>query len=259
MSTVAHPTSESHPMNHNHHDHTGAKIGMWLFLFTELLMFGILFLVYADYRIQYAGDFHFSASQLDSILGGANTLILLTSSLTMALAIAALERNRRTICVRLLSVTLALGFFFLINKYFEWSAKISHDIFPGSETLSQFTEGERQFFNLYYAMTGMHGIHVLAGMVAIGIMLYFIARKPRKSFNFLSEHSRKVSITDSSDLPVAEIIADPELVEVQVTMVYQEHEGEITGQLIRLENTGLFWHLVDLIWIFLFPLFYLIS
>jgi cytochrome c oxidase subunit 3 len=258
MSTAA-QLDTGHQLEHHHQDHTGAKIGMWLFLFTELLMFGSLFLVYSDYRMQFPEDFHYSASTLDPLVGTINTLILLTSSLTMALAIAALDRYKVKVSARLLGVTILLGGVFLVNKYFEWSAKFAHDLYPGSETLSMMAEGERQFFNLYYAMTGLHGIHVLAGMVVIAFMLYFVARKPRQRHLLLDPKPARVALQDESGRDLAVLPAEGHLHEVQLTLVYEKNE-ELSGQqLIRLENTGLFWHLVDLIWIFLFPLFYLIT
>jgi len=257
MSTAAHADS-GHHLEH-HQDHTGAKIGMWLFLFTELLMFGSLFLVYSDYRMQFPADFHFSATSLDPLVGTINTLVLLTSSLTMALAIAALDRNRQRIAVRLLGVTIFLGGVFLVNKYFEWSAKFAHDLYPGSETLSMMAEGERQFFNLYYAMTGLHGLHVLVGMIIIAVMLWLVARKPRQKHMLLDVQPARVTLQDANDRELLVLPADDHVHEVHVTLVYDQHEELSRRHLIHLENTGLFWHLVDLIWIFLFPLFYLIT
>lgn len=204
---------------HDHHDAVGARIGMWLFLFTELILFGGLFLLYAAYRSKFPDDFRFGASTLDVLLGTVNTIALLTSSLTMVLSVAALQRGDRRLASVMLALTLFLGALFLANKYFEWSAKIHHGLYPGSTELVQRAPGENLFYGLYYAMTGLHGLHVLIGMGILGAMLYLVARRPRRSVGF----------------PDAE------------------------GLLIKLENAGLYWHLVDVIWIFLFPLFYLIS
>jgi cytochrome c oxidase subunit 3 len=187
-------------------------MGMWLFLFTELLLFGGMFLLYSVYRFQYADEFHIAAKELNTILGAFNTAVLLTSSMTMALSIVAIQRNQKTLSLFLQIITIVLALFFLVNKYFEWTAKIHHGIYPGSEELLSKSSGEILFFGLYYVMTGLHGIHVIVGMFLIAVM----ARMTRR--------------------------------------------GTIThDNYVRLENAGLYWHLVDIIWIFLFPLFYLIT
>jgi cytochrome c oxidase subunit 3 len=195
-----------------HVDYTGAKIGMWLFLFTEVLLFGGMFLLYAVYRANNPADFHRAAQELDTLLGAANTVILLTSSLTMALSIAAIQRGKKGLSMGMLTATILLGLAFLVNKYFEWGAKFSHGIYPNSPTLQELSPGKALFYNLYYIMTGLHGLHVLAGVVVLAAMLFFLAREAI-------------------------------------------HQGDF----VRLENSGLYWHLVDIIWIFLFPLFYLIT
>jgi cytochrome c oxidase subunit 3 len=195
-----------------HRDDVASRMGMWLFLFTELLLFGGMFLLYSVYRFQYADQFHIAAKELNTILGAFNTAILLTSSLTMALSIVAIQRDQKTLSLFLQIITIILALFFLVNKYFEWTAKIHHGIYPGSEELLSKSSGEILFFGLYYVMTGLHGIHVIVGMFLIAVM----ARMTRR--------------------------------------------GTITcDNYVRLENAGLYWHLVDIIWIFLFPLFYLIT
>jgi cytochrome c oxidase subunit 3 len=204
-------TEHTHSVS-THKDYTGSKLGMWLFLFTEVLLFGGLFLVYSVYRSTHSAAFHEAAAELDVVIGTANTVILLTSSLCMALSISALQRGKRSSSLALQSATVLLGLVFLVNKYFEWSAKIHHGIYPGSEELLGREHGQVLFYGLYYAMTGLHGIHVVAGLVLLGIMLALTA----------------------ADRITAEDFG-------------------------RLENAGLYWHLVDLIWIYLFPLFYLIT
>ena len=201
MSELAHNT---------HRDYTGAKLGMWLFLFTEILLFGGLFLVYSVYRSMYAADFHEAAKGLSTVLGTVNTVILLTSSLTMALAITALRRGNTRQSVLLQAATIVLGLVFLVNKYFEWSGHIHEGIYPNATALLARGNGQVLFYGLYYVMTGLHGLHVVAGLVLIGIMLALTVRR-------------------------------------QIT-------GSDQG---KLENAGLYWHLVDVIWIFLLPLFYL--
>ena len=195
-----------------HRDDVGAKMGMWLFLFTEVLLFGGMFLVYAVYRYQYPSQFHIAAMELNTAMGTFNTIILLTSSLTVALSIAALHNGKKILSLILLSATLLFALIFMVVKYFEWTTKISHGIYPGSPELLAKPNGQILFFGLYYVMTGLHGLHVLIGMVVIAFMIVFIAKDKVTADNY-----------------------------------------------IKLENSGLYWHLVDLIWIFLFPLFYLIQ
>jgi cytochrome c oxidase subunit III len=195
-----------------HRDYTGSKLGMWFFLFTEILLFGGLFLVYAVYRYVNAAEFHAAAAGLSTVLGTANTVILLTSSLTMALAISAVQRGNTRASIGLQAATMLLGLLFLVNKYFEWSGHIHEGIYPNAPELLARSHGQILFYGLYYVMTGLHGLHVIAGLALIGVMLVSTLR------------------------------------------------GRINGNdYVRLENAGLYWHLVDLIWIYLFPLFYLIT
>ena len=193
-----------------HRDETGAKMGMWLFLLTELVLFGGLFLAYSAYRSRSPDAFHRASSELDLGLGVANTVVLLTSSLTMALSVSAVRRGKKRHSVSFLACTIGLGCIFLLDKYMEWRAKIHHGIFPGSRALMQREPGERLFFGLYYTMTGLHGLHVLVGVCVLSVMLWLVA----------SDRIRRDGV-------------------------------------IKLENSGLYWHLVDIIWIFLLPLFYL--
>lgn len=195
-----------------HRDDTGSKIGMWLFLATELLLFGGLFLLYSVYRYRYAADFHQAATELDTTLGAVNTLILLTSSFTMVMSIYYLQGSRKGPSMISLGLTICFGMVFLVNKYFEWSAKIHHDLYPGSAALLTRSSGEKIFYGLYYAMTGLHGLHVIVGALVLSWVMILIVRN-------------KVS----------------------------------SSRLIVLDNAGLYWHLVDIIWIYLFPLFYLIT
>ena len=198
--------------NHVHRDDLGARMGMWLFLFTELLLFGGMFLAYTVYRIKYPELFKLAGMEMNTFIGTINTIILLTSSLTMVLAIAAMQKKNKFLSIVFLSSTLVFGLMFLINKYFEWSHEIHNGIYPGSDTLLEKKNGEILFFGLYYTMTGLHGLHVIIGMVIICFMLVFIIKDKITFDNY-----------------------------------------------VKLENTGLYWHLVDVIWIFLFPLFYLIQ
>lgn len=194
-----------------HKDYIGAKLGMWLFLFTELLLFGGLFLMYAVYLARYPHEFATAGRQLDLILGTINTLVLLTSSLLAAMAVTAIQRDERLRSIRLLSGTILCAASFMAIKYVEWSAKFSHGIYLGSERLKAGAPGESVFFSLYYMTTGIHGLHVLIGMALLGWVASRVA-------------SGKVNNADY----------------------------------VLLENSALYWHLVDLIWIFIFPFYYLI-
>jgi cytochrome c oxidase subunit 3 len=204
-------TNQEHAL-HVHRDDVGARMGMWLFLFTELLLFGGLFFLYSVYRFMNQDQFHIAAKELNTLVGTFNTIILLTSSLTMALAIGAIQRNNKSLSVFFQAITILLAFGFLVNKYFEWSVKFHHGMFPGSEILTSKPKGEILFFGLYYVMTGLHGLHVVIGIFLIG----FMTRLTMK--NVINQNS-----------------------------------------FVKLEAAGLYWHLVDIIWIFLFPLFYLIT
>jgi len=205
-------STQEHAAAHTHRDDYGARMGMWLFLFTELILFGGMFLVYSVYRFTNQAEFHLAATELNTIIGTFNTAILLTSSLTMALSITAIQNDNRNLSIFFQFLTILLALFFMVNKYFEWTAKINHGLFPGSDELLSKSSGEILFFGLYYVMTGLHGLHVVIGIVLIAVMARFTSK------------------------------------------------GIIThDNYVKLENTGLYWHLVDIIWIFLFPLFYLIT
>jgi len=193
-------------------DDTGAKLGMWLFVLSELLLFGGMFILYSAYRYKNPVDFHHASRELEVLLGTFNTVILLTSSLSMAASISALQGGQRKLSMVLLMATMALGLLFLVNKGFEWGTKIEHGIYPNSSALLARARGEVLFFGLYYVMTGLHGLHVLVGVCIICGMLMLIAKDKINQVRF-----------------------------------------------IPLENAGLYWHLVDIIWIFLYPLFYLIA
>jgi cytochrome c oxidase subunit 3 len=195
-----------------HRDDLGSKLGMWLFLFTEFLLFGGLFLVYSVYRYRNPDAFHLAASELDVTIGAINTVILLISSMAIAMSISAIQKKDKRFTLILLTITLLLGAVFLVNKYFEWSAKFHHGMYPGASHLLDTSNGEVLFFGLYFLMTGLHALHIIIGMAFIGFILFFVIRNEQSHDNFA-----------------------------------------------LLENSGLYWHLVDLIWIYLFPLFYLIT
>jgi cytochrome c oxidase subunit III len=192
-------------------DAKSSKMGMWLFLFTELLLFGGLFLVYMVYRYLNQDAFLLASFNLNVWLGTINTLILLTSSMTIAMAITALQKGNVKLAITLSALTIIAALGFLTIKYFEWSAKFEHGLFPGMDHYNNLPSGERLYFYLYFFMTGLHALHVIVGGVFIGIVIRLMKKG-------------------------------------------RVHKGRIS----LLENSGLYWHLVDLIWIYLYPLFYLI-
>jgi cytochrome c oxidase subunit 3 len=195
---------------HVHRDDFGARLGMWLFLVTEMLLFGGLFIAYSYMRARYPAEFHHGGAELNSTLGIINTLVLLTSSLTVVLSIVAIQRGEKARSMALLAATVALGLVFLVIKSFEWSAKFHHGLYPSAPHLATLPPGEQVFFGLYFTMTGLHGLHVIAGMSVLGYMLWMMKKDKIRPDRY-----------------------------------------------VHLENGGLYWHLVDVIWIFLLPLFYL--
>ena len=235
--------SHDHSPHLQHHFDTPAqqfdagKLGIWLFLATEILLFGGLFCAYAIYRANHPEIFLYAHQFLDKVLGGTNTVILLCSSLTMAWAVRASQLGQRKLLITLLSLTLLGGFGFMGIKYVEYKAKWEHGLLPGTHFAPHeagehaATDGSPQpaapaapaehgkrpsnaqiFFGIYFLMTGLHGLHVLAGM---GAITWILVRSVKGEFG--------------------------------------------PAYFTPVDFVGLYWHLVDLIWIFLFPLLYLIS
>lgn len=193
-------------------DPEAARLGMWLFLFTEILLFGGLFLLYAAYLRRFPEDFYLAGRELSIFFGTLNTVIMLVSSWAVAMSLSALHRGRELMSQNFILLTVGLGSIFLLIKIFEWYGKITLGIYPDSPVLSFRADGEILFFGLYYLMTGLHGIHVIIGSILLLVAFWWLK----------------------------------------------------TGKIHRndyalLENAGLYWHLVDLIWVFIFPLFYLIA
>lgn len=203
--------TELHTESEQFNQETG-KFGMWIFLLTELFLFGGLFLVYAVFRSQYSHDFHTAAQELNTFIGTLNTVFLLTSSMTVAMSLTAIQKNNPKLAFSLVLVTIMFAALFMMNKYFEWTHKFEYHIFPGSPVLKNLPKGELLFFGLYYMMTGLHALHVFVGMILLSI----------------------------------------NLVKIRKGLVNE-------GHFLLLENSALYWHLVDLIWIFLFPLLYLVT
>jgi cytochrome c oxidase subunit 3 len=204
--------NETSPAILGHKDYTGAKLGMWLFLLSEIILFGALFILYSTYRYRYAPDFHQASQEMEVFLGTLNTFLLQTSALTVTLSILAIRWGNRRLSEYLLICTMALGLIFLGIKAGEWLSHIEHGFYPKSPALLVRPKGEVLFFSLYYTMTGLHGLHVLIGVCVLGVMWIFLRREKLNRSYF-----------------------------------------------VPLENSGLYWHLVDIIWIFLYPLFYLIT
>jgi cytochrome c oxidase subunit III len=191
-----------------------AKLGMWLFLLTEVLLFGGLFAAYAIYRSTHIDMFYNAHKFLDVRLGALNTFVLIFSSVTMALAIRSVQLGDRRKALVNLGITLVCAGIFLVVKYFEYSHKFHMGQLPGKFYTFNGIAGSNPhiFFSIYFMMTGLHGIHVLGGIGTIGWMMVRTAK------------------------------------------------GEFSADYYTpLELTGLYWHLVDIIWIFLFPLLYLIG
>lgn len=217
--------SANHPAHVQHHfvdsdqQFESSKLGMWVFLVNEILFFGGLFCAYIIFRAWYPELFTQAALELNKLWGGVNTVVLIGSSLTVAMAIRSAQRNEiKGLRINLL-ITIALACVFMVIKYFEYEHKLHLGIAPGSfwnptpEIAAVLDHPKANiFFSIYYMMTGIHGLHVLVG---IGLMIWLYIRAGKGHFG--SEYYTPVEIT------------------------------------------GLYWHLVDLIWIFLFPLLYLIE
>ena len=191
------------------------KLGFWFFLATEVLMFGGLFAAYAVFRTLHPDMFFNAHLNLDRIMGATNTVVLICSSLSMALAVRAAQTSEQSKQIAWLWVTLLLAGAFMVIKYFEYTAKFEHGLLPGEMYVPHGELAPAQgnlFFGLYFMMTGLHGVHVVAGMIAISWLLV------------------------------------------------KAYKGQFSSDWYTpVELVGLYWHVVDLVWIFLFPLFYLIG
>lgn len=216
-----HPKYLAHHFESMAQQNASGKLGMWLFLGQEVLFFSGLFLAYVLARIFYPETFLAAHELLDWKLGALNTVFLLTSSLTMALAVRGAQVNSKPQMFYNILATLILGGAFMVVKYFEYSHKFHDGLLPGHfyDAAKAMHNGHPAnipgapaiFFAIYFTMTGTHGLHVLIGML---LMIWLLVRINRGDFN--SENH------------------------------------------VYLENVGLYWHIVDLIWIFLFPLLYLV-
>jgi cytochrome c oxidase subunit 3 len=212
MSTDSHHGDHAHHFLSAEHEHESGKLGVWLFIATEILMFGGLFVAYVLFRNLYPQAFVEGSHLLSVGMGFFNTLVLITSSFTMALAVHYIQENNQKRVMQNLGLTIFFASIFLVVKYFEYSHKIHDGMLPNG---FYFYPGQDAhlpiFFGIYFVMTGLHGIHILVGM---GLMAWLMYRTKRGDFD-------------------------------------DKHYTAIEG-------VGLYWHIVDIIWIFLFPLYYLI-
>ncbi|MBA3543156.1 MAG: cytochrome c oxidase subunit 3 family protein [Chthoniobacterales bacterium] len=192
--------------------HAAAKLGMWIFLATELLFFGGLFLGYTVYRYLYPEIFAAASRHTEVVLGGANTAILLFSSTLMALAVRAAQLRQRKHFIWLLLATAVLGIVFMVIKGFEYHKDFVDHLVPGAGfQWHEANPGAAEiFFYLYFVMTGLHAIHVTVGIVVMLVLAVLASRRRFDNGNYM---------------PVA--------------------------------IAGLYWHFVDIVWVFLFPLLYL--
>jgi cytochrome c oxidase subunit 3 len=186
--------------------------GMWLFLTSEVMFFGVMFTAYLIYRRAFPQTFAEASTHLDQVLGSINTFLLLTSSFTVALAVNSIRRGMRKWMVAFLALTILLGLAFLGVKFLEYSHEIEQNLFPGGNFVypGAHPQNAQLFFSLYFLMTGWHALHMLVGisMVSLVALLGILGR-----------------FTAQDHAPV--------------------------------EIVGLFWHFVDIVWLFIFPLLYL--
>jgi cytochrome c oxidase subunit 3 len=224
-----HATSSGHAGGHDphaqnpnlqHHFYSmeqqleASTLGMWLFLVTEVMFFGGMFLAYLVYRVLYPEAWVLGSNHLNVVMGALNTAVLICSSLTMALAVRAAQTSSRKGQIVNLILTIVFGSIFLIVKYFEYAEKFEHHLVPGRHfdmTLPQAAQ-QQLFFSIYFMMTGIHAIHMVVG---IGLMLVILAMAWRGRFS--------------------------------------------ADYYTPVEMSGLYWHFVDIVWIFLFPLLYLLG
>jgi cytochrome c oxidase subunit 3 len=192
-----------------------STLGMWIFLITEIMFFGGMFLAYTVYRSAYPDVFAITSSSLNAPIGALNTAILLCSSYTMVLAVRAAQLGKRNAIILFLILTLILGLAFLGVKAYEWNEKFQEHHVPGPSFHMEGTpmQGQAQlFFSLYFAMTGLHALHMVVGVGLLSVMI-FMTYKGKFSAKYMTP----------------------------------------------IDISGLYWHFVDIIWIFLFPLLFKVT
>jgi cytochrome c oxidase subunit III len=211
-----------HPAQQHHFDtleqqHEASTLGMWLFLITEVMFFGGLFMAYTLYRIWYPEAWAEGSRELDIRLGGFNTVVLIASSLTMAFAVRTAQTGYRRANIGWLLATMVLGLTFLVVKFFEYKEKFELHHVPGYDfhitgPHANLAGPMEIFFSLYFTMTGLHALHMLIGFGILSVITWM---------------SYKNRFSPEWYTPV--------------------------------EMSGLYWHFVDIVWIFLFPLLYLVD
>ena len=189
-----------------------STLGMWVFLVTEVMFFGGLFMAYIVYRTMYPDAWVGGSHHLNVYLGGLNTAVLICSSLTMVLAVRAAQVGSRNGQIVNLILTILLGTVFLVVKYFEYASKFEHHLVPGPHFDPTLPTAQQLFFSLYFVMTGIHAAHMVVGIVLMAIILVMAWKG-----QFGPDYYNPVEIS------------------------------------------GLYWHFVDIVWIFLFPLLYLLG
>jgi cytochrome c oxidase subunit 3 len=210
--------AHAHHPRQQHHFYSMAQqyeasvLGMWVFLVTEVMFFGGMFMAYIVYRHAYPEAWVESSHELNVYLGAANTLVLICSSLTMVLAVRSAQVGSKIGQIVNLVLTIVFGTTFLVIKYFEYAAKFEHHLVPGPNFRTDLPFGSQIYFSLYFCLTGVHALHMVIG---IGLMLVMLVLAFRGRF----------------------------------TPDYYN----------QLEISGLYWHFVDIVWIFLFPLLYLVG
>lgn len=221
--TIEHEEGLRHQFADMEQQRNAASLGMWIFLGTEIMFFGGMFLAYLIYRYWYYNEFAAGSRSIDIYLGAINTGVLICSSLTVALGVRAAQLGKRKLLVTLLLLTLLFGLAFLAIKGIEWYDKFEEHHVPGNSFSAQdIIEKYPQlhidprptqiYFSLYFAMTGLHALHMIVGVLI---------------FSFVTYYAWKGRYTPEYHTPV--------------------------------EISGLYWHFVDIVWIYLFPLLYLID
>jgi cytochrome c oxidase subunit 3 len=210
--TLDHGGHDHHPSLGHQFEDMGQQTeiyvtGMWVFLVTEVMFFGALFVAYTLYRWNYQVDFYYAHAHLNVLMGGINTVVLLISSFFVVMAVQGAQKAHRTQVLGFFGATQVCALTFLTIKFFEYQSKVQDGLYPGTG----FTTNPQMFYGLYFAMTGLHGLHVIVGILVIGALMRLWVIRAKS----------------------------------------------VTQDFVFTEMVGLYWHFVDLVWIFLFPLFYL--
>lgn len=210
----AHAAAHAHQFDDVEQQRDVATMGMWIFLATEIMFFGGLFASYVIYRMLYPTAFAIASQSLDIVLGTINTAVLLISSFAVAVAVYGAQTGRRRTTIWALALAIVLGLVFLVIKFYEYYQKYVEHHVPGPSFAfpEPYTQPAKMYFTLYFALTGLHAVHMIVGCGLLAVLLVMASRR-----RFTPAHHN------------------------------------------LMENAGLYWHFVDIIWIFLYPLLYLIG